>query len=144
MIPWKSPLVAAARCYLVAIEPTLAGQGWYLMGPPGERLPKDLNTNLSKWPVGSWAEVRAKLLKDIPLSEWANFQAFDTAATCQEELDRRQVRATAQSLQELQRLSQAKGPEFERQAKVHQVVMDDATYQSLCLCVASDDPRLRR
>jgi hypothetical protein len=57
-----APLVAAALCCLVATERTLAGQGWYLMGPPGERLPKDLNTNLSKWPVGSWAEVRAKLL----------------------------------------------------------------------------------
>jgi hypothetical protein len=103
-------------------SPGIAGTGWYLMGPPTERIPADLNVNTQKWPTTSWSEVRAKLLVIVPLSTWATYAAFDRAEACEAD------RETRKNLL---------GPGLTGSAGATR------EYWSLSFCVASDDPRLR-
>src|SRR5262245_47468864 len=70
---------------LSAATTVTAGQGWYMLGPPSDRLPE----NLEGLPGNSWSELRATLLRTLPLSTWAQFLAFDTASACEEERSRR-------------------------------------------------------
>lgn len=125
-------LMALFSLLALATSAVDASQGWYLLGPPADRLPKDLNT--PAWPVGSWSEVRAALLPRIPLSTWAQFQAFDTAAACEVE---RSSRADSAQRRWGDTLNQPL-------SAAHKSATENLTYQSLLVCIGSDDPRLKK
>jgi len=103
----------------------MAGQGWYLVGPPEHRLPKDVYGG----PEGSWSEKRIELLKQLPLSEWATYQAFDTAKACEAERESRIAKG-------LQMMATPHDP------RTDTIGRDTLTYWSLAMCIASDDARL--
>ncbi len=48
--------VAVAILVAKVCSPSVAAQGWYLVGPPEHRLPKNL-LDIQSWPQGSWSEV---------------------------------------------------------------------------------------
>jgi hypothetical protein len=115
--------------------PSVAAQGWYLVGPPGHRLPKNI-LDFQSWPQGSWSEVRADLLKKLPLSEWATYQAFDTAAACEDERASR-IAAGNRMLEKSRG-----GPLGPGHSNDLDIAIYHVTYWSLAMCLASDDVRL--
>jgi hypothetical protein len=106
----------------------VAAQGWYLVGPPEHRLPK----NLYGGPQGSWSEVRTEVLKQVPLSEWATYRAFDTAEACEAERESR-IALGLRRLADSSRDPTGMGATIAR---------DTLTYWSLAMCIASHDVRL--
>lgn len=125
--------VAVAVAILVATvcSPSFAAQGWYLVGPPEHRLPKNL-LDTQSWPQGSWSEVRAELLKKLPLSDWATYRAFDTAAACEDERASR-IADGNRTLEKF--IARPLDPGYS-------IGRNTVTYWSLAMCLASDDVRL--
>ena len=123
-----SAAIAVAVFILTMSGQGVAAQGWYLVGPPQHRLPK----NLYGGPQGSWSEVRIEILKQVPLSEWATYRAFDTADACEAERGSR-IASALQGLQDTIR---------DPTGMPHTIARDTLTYWSLAMCIASDDVRL--
>lgn len=126
-----SPLIAviAVGVFVVTMSGQgMAAQGWYLVGPPEHRLPK----NLYGGPQGSWSEVRTEVLKQLPLSEWSTYRAFDTAEACEAERESR-IASGLRRLADTSRDPTGMGATIAR---------NTLTYWSLAICIASDDVRL--
>ncbi len=129
---FRPPMMKAIRvASFLALLSTgaVAGQGWYLVAPPWDRIPTDID-DPRKWPITSWSEVVAKLLKRVPYSEWATYRAFDTAEDCEKERERRIDNAS-------------KMLDRTRDLPARQAASDTMMYWSLARCLASDDPRLK-
>jgi hypothetical protein len=111
--------------------------GWYLVAPPIDRLPADLNT--SDW-GRTFSEVAAKLMKRIPLSEWVSYGAFDTAKECEAE------RATREkgNWDGVHQFRDEEKKTKKKTGDLQMIMMREAQYWGIARCVASDDPRLRR
>src|SRR5262245_7508662 len=80
----------AIVCFLTAYPSSAIGtQGWYLVAPPADRMPRGLHTNLKRGPR-SWPEVAARLMQDVPRAKWVMWGSFDSAKECEAARDRRQ------------------------------------------------------
>lgn len=117
---------------LLIANPATAGQGWYFLVPPQDRVFPGLGSR----PGSTFSEMAATLMKEIPLSEWVAYKAFDTAKECEAERDARSGWWSQQSSRAIQK----RPPDL----KEVDLAAEQMTYWGMARCVASDDPRLRR
>ncbi|MDP2624038.1 MAG: hypothetical protein Q8Q29_09595 [Actinomycetota bacterium] len=125
-------LVMLLSIVLLLTNPATAGQGWYFLLPPADRVFPALGAR----PGSTFSEMATKLMKEIPLSEWVVYRAFDTARECEAERDARSGWWSRESSRAVT------GPS--RDLKAAAVAAEQMTYWGMARCVASDDPRLRR